>query len=466
MRVRIEPTFEGWRNAARTLLAAGIAPSRLLWDDGSEAFLAIDDEEMPSADAEARVALSKRFVHLAQNVSAHREPARWDLLYRIAFRLLNENRELLADEVDDDVSRLMTMAKQIERDIHKMHAFVRFRQVSDESGERFVAWHRPDHAIVRLAAPFFVDRFRTMRWSILTPEESAHFENGALEFKAGVSLLEAPAEDDYEAMWRSYYASTFNPARLNLPAMRSEMPARFWRNLPELKDLARLIDEAPGRVQTMVELQRGARNATPWIPAERDHDSLAAAAQKCEGCELFGGATQAVFGEGPVTARVMMVGEQPGDEEDRQGHPFLGSAGRMLDRALADAGLERAQFYVTNAVKHFAYIERGTKRIHRSPKLIEVTACKPWLAAEIELVKPELIVCLGATAARSVGGPTFRLMEERGEFLQTRSGRTMIATIHPAAVLRAEEELAAQYYAWLVADLVRVRERLALPSLG
>ncbi len=383
MRVRISPTFEGWRNAARTLLAAKIDPSRLLWDDGSQSLTAIvDAEEMPSPDAESRIALSKRFVQLAQNVAAHREPARWDVLYRIAFRLLNESRELLSDEGDDDVARFMSMAKQIELDIQEMH----------------------QQPIANSQQPSF--------------------------------------------------------QRTNVPATRAATPAGSWRDLPELKDLAKLIDEVPGRVQTMVELQRSARTATPWIPAERDRDSLAAASQRCEGCDLYRGATQAVFGEGPVTARVMLIGEQPGEEEERAGRPFIGPAGHTLDRALVAAGLDRAQFYVTNAVKHLACTERGTKRIHRAPTLIELTACKPWLAAEIELVNPELIVCLGAVAARAIGGPTFRLLEERGEFLQTRSGRTMIATLHPDAVLRADEEMSAQYYAWLVADLTRVRERL------
>jgi probable DNA metabolism protein len=458
--VRIAPTFESWRTAARPLLANRVDPRNVTWDDGEAPVLPLTDDAPPAAGT-AAVSLPRKFMQIAERVAAHRQRDRWSVLYRVAFRLAHEDRELLADAADVDVAQLLSLDQQIGRDIHKMHAFVRFKRIESEEGERFVAWHRPDHRILRLAIPFFVDRFRTMKWSILTPDESAHFDGTELTFAAGVSVLDAPREDEYEAMWRAYYASTFNPARLNVTAMRAEMPTRFWNQLPELKELAKLIEDAPGAVQRMVDLQRSARNASSWVPAQRDLDTLAAAAQRCEGCDLYQHATQAVFGEGPPSARVVVVGEQPGDEEDRTGRPFVGPAGQLLDRALAEAGLDRSTLYVTNAVKHFAFEERGTKRIHRTPRTSEVTACRPWLAAEIEALDPAVILCVGATAARAVAGPTFRLLEERGEFLQTKSGRTMIATLHPSAVLRADEELAAQYYAWLVADLTRVRERIS-----
>lgn len=202
--------------------------------------------------------------------------------------------------------------------------------------------------------------------------------------------------------------------------------------------------------------------ALAFLPERRTLRSLQAAAQGCRGCELYRSATQAVFGEGPTTAKIVLVGEQPGDEEDRQGHPFVGPAGKLLDRALHDAGLENRDVYITNAVKHFKFEERGKRRIHKKPRASEVSACNPWLEAEMELVKPKVIVCLGATAAQAILGRAYRLTKEHGNFVEHTWAPRVTATLHPSAILRAPDaDQRHEAYAQLVSDLIKVRDQAA-----
>jgi DNA polymerase len=197
------------------------------------------------------------------------------------------------------------------------------------------------------------------------------------------------------------------------------------------------------------------RSARPFVPASRALADLRTAARACQGCDLYANATQTVFGSGPSRARLLVVGEQPGDEEDREGAPFVGPAGRLLDRALADAGIPRAEVYLTNAVKHFAWEPRGKRRIHRKPRISEMKACWPWLEAELAAVRPRLIVCLGATAVQAVVGGNATLKALRGQVVKTPVGPA-IATLHPAAVLRApDSDARAAAYEQLVADLKR-----------
>ena len=216
----------------------------------------------------------------------------------------------------------------------------------------------------------------------------------------------------------------------------------------------------------------GTRSAAPFVPTSSSIRTLAAAAHECRGCDLYKTATQVVFGAGPNKARVVFVGEQPGDQEDRQGAPFVGPAGAMLDKALEDAGIPRSEVYVTNAVKHFKWEPRGKRRIHKKPRVSEIKACRPWLEAELRAVKPQVLVCLGATAAQSVLGPQFKLMQNRGKVIETRGPeglalpvRHVVATIHPSAVLRApDSEGRRAAYESLVADLKVVAR--ALKSRG
>ena len=185
------------------------------------------------------------------------------------------------------------------------------------------------------------------------------------------------------------------------------------------------------------------------------------AAQHCRGCDLYRHATQAVIGEGRRSARIMLVGEQPGDQEDLQGHPFVGPAGAMLDKALERAGLLRSDVFLTNAVKHFKWEPRGKRRIHQKPRVSEMRACRPWLDAELAIVKPIVVVCLGAVAAQSIFGSRFKLMEQRGRMLQSAASPRTLATIHPAAILRAPDEEARRLaFASLVKDLKTARKEI------
>ena len=194
--------------------------------------------------------------------------------------------------------------------------------------------------------------------------------------------------------------------------------------------------------------------AAPYVPAGASLDDLRAAATRCQGCELYRHATQLVFGRGPADARIVLVGEQPGDQEDLRGAPFVGPAGEVLDRALVEVGIDRQRVYVTNAVKHFSFVQRGKRRIHQTPRAPELAACRPWLEAELDLIRPAVLGALGATAARAIFGPEFRLLKQRGQFLPTRWSTRTIATIHPSAVLRGQDDAEqARLYAMLRDDL-------------
>lgn len=215
--------------------------------------------------------------------------------------------------------------------------------------------------------------------------------------------------------------------------------------------------------------EQGTGSARDFLPPRPTLPALRTAVQQCHGCGLYVHATQAVFGEGPQSAAVMLVGEQPGDSEDVAGHPFVGPAGRLLDRALASAGIDRNQAYVTNIVKHFKWKRTvhggaapGKRRLHDKPSSYEVAACRPWLEAEIAQIRPRIVVCLGATAAQGLLGTAFRVTRQRGEFFTSELGPLVTATIHPSAILRAPDEAAREKtMAELVADLRGVAERLA-----
>ncbi len=213
--------------------------------------------------------------------------------------------------------------------------------------------------------------------------------------------------------------------------------------------------------QSLIDEQSEPNDATPFLPEKRTLSTLREAAAGCRGCHLWRPATQTVFGEGPEGARVVLVGEQPGDREDVEGRPFVGPAGRELDRGLVSAGIDRGEVYVTNAVKHFKFEERGKRRIHQTPRQIEIKACRPWLDEEIELLAPDAVVALGAIAAKALLGPSFRVSRERGRLLESDLAAVVSATIHPSAILRtrgeAEREAERDTFAH---DLARVAEAL------
>lgn len=359
-----------------------------------------------------------------------------------------------------------------------MKAFVRFRAVTEPGHDdpRYVAWFEPDHHIVAHASGFFRRRFASMRWSILTPDTCAHWEGGGEVWSTpGTNRSAAPEADEMETAWQTYYRHIFNPARVKLAAMRAEMPQKYWKNLPEARLIPELIRHADRRAATMTGVPRpeqtlrcGPRPTAPDIarhqaietaPAD-SLEQLSLQAAGCRDCPLAGPATRTVFGEGPADACLMIVGEQPGDREDLAGRPFVGPAGQLLDRALAKAGIDRQETYVTNAVKHFKYRPTGRARLHARPDAAELRACWPWLEAEIRLVKPELIVCLGGTAASALLGGPVRVRQQRSRLL-ARDGRQVLVTVHPAYLLRLPDSRSAVERAAFVADLVRAADALA-----
>ena len=211
----------------------------------------------------------------------------------------------------------------------------------------------------------------------------------------------------------------------------------------------------------MVTEKAGNVSASDFLPRNRSLESLRQAAKSCKGCDLYLNATQTVFGDGPRHASVMLVGEQPGDIEDQKGEPFVGPAGRMLDRALEDARISRDEVYVTNAVKHFKWIWRGKRRLHQKPSVRQVVACRPWLEVEIEVVQPDILVCLGATAAQSVIGKSVAIMKERGKFIDSVLGKLTFVTIHPSAILRQRDnDEREQEYRRVSSELKLVKRKL------
>ncbi len=469
---RVDPpwSFDAWRVAARHALHAGVPPQDIDWSEGDTRAL-LDAPDITTACAAEGVThaaprVPRAFVKLASSVLCHREPQRLPLLHRLLWRIAHGERALLSNPADADVQRAFALAQSVRRDAHKMKAFVRFREVPGEH-DAFIAWFEPEHRIVDRVAPFFARRFAGMRWAILTPYRSAHWDGESLAYGPGANRADAPAEDAREDLWRTYYAHIFNPARLNTRMMRQEMAVKYWKHLPEAALLPTLVREAPMRVREMQEREAQQpkrripeRAATPAPPVEADSlDALRAQARDCRACPLWEPATQTVFGEGPADARLMFVGEQPGDQEDLTGRPFTGPAGQLLDRALREAGIDRAACYMTNAVKHFRFEQRGKFRLHRNPDAAHVQACRPWLAREIEQVRPDIIVCLGATAALAVLGKDFRLMAERGQWRTLHDGTRALATVHPAWVLRQGDDAAREAaYRGLVDDLSRLRE--------
>ncbi|CAN5336774.1 UdgX family uracil-DNA binding protein [soil metagenome] len=530
--------IDGFRRAARELLSENVAPHEVDWhvagtgsadlfEGGSQGETAasepvssanerpglFDEGIGPEADANAdsgasqpRPSVPRSFVTLCESVILHSDPARFGLLYGLLWRLTHEP-SFRHDTLDPAMTRARLMSQAVRRDMHKMTAFVRFRELpadaADESfeesataGSLHVAWFEPEHHIVDAIAPFFVRRFTTMKWAILTPERSVRWDGRELHSGPGGSRDDAPGPDGNEALWLTYYAHIFNPARLKVNMMQKEMPRKYWRNLPEAKLIAPLVARAEVRSEMMV--SQGASTTSRRVAsrpvataddreptvatASSDHGSqasgksgshahsasesleqLAQAASRCRECPIGENATQVVWGEGRPHARLMVVGEQPGDQEDLQGRPFVGPSGKLFDRAVAELGWSRKTVYVTNAVKHFKFEVRGRRRIHKTPSQREAAACLHWLESEIEAVQPEALIALGGTAARSLMGRAVGVMSERGHWLTREDGRKVLITLHPSALLRLQDsEREAAYEQWL--DDLRKAASIALDA--
>ena len=497
-----ETDWPGFRHEARALLAARVPPDAVDWhtpasaagdlfgsiapaaDPGSpNALAAAVPAAAPAPHGASNAVVPPSFLTLCATVILHNDPARFGLLYRLLWRYTQEPA-LRHDPLDADRIEAQHMAQSVRRDMHKMKAFVRFRTLERAPGEAplHVAWFEPDHYIVEAVAPFFARRFTQMHWAILTPERSVAWDGHALRFGPGGERRDAPPPDAGEALWLTYYAHIFNPARLKLAMMKKEMPVKYWHNLPEaalISELTagatersgRMVDAAPTLpARRIVPLEvHHARDAHPAIGnAARDVDTaplvlpsdpaealamLKAATNRCRECPIGAHATQSVFGEGPVGAALMVVGEQPGDQEDLRGRPFVGPAGQLFERAITQLGWPRDRLYVTNAVKHFKFELRGKRRIHKTPGQREAAACLHWLDSEIAQVRPRALIALGATAARALLGEPIAVTQARGQWHTRADGLRVLVTLHPSALLRADPAGHESAYRDWLADL-------------
>ncbi len=449
-----EDDFEGWRTAMRTLVLEGVTPDQVVWQIGAVASDLFGTPGPVVTPPPGSFSVPRPFIDLADKAILHTDPERFALLHTLLVRLRAQPK-LMDDQADPLVRKLENFAKAVRRDIHKMRAFVRFRELQEGEETRYVAWFEPEFHIVRANAGFFVDRFATMHWSILTPEISIHWDGKVLTEGPGGSKGDAPDADPTEDIWKGYYAAIFNPARLKVGAMLKEMPRKYWKDMPETALVPQLIAGAQAREAAMVGAVRVHSDddvASAWQALRRE-------ATGCTRCSLHCDATQTVFGKGPVDAALMFVGEQPGDQEDLAGEPFVGPAGQVFDRALAAAGIDRTRAYVTNAVKHFKFERRGKRRIHATPHAGEITACRWWLDQERALIRPGLTVALGATAARALLGRAVTISRERGRLidLPDRGGAAWI-TVHPSAILRMPDEAAREpAFRQFVDDLVAAK---------
>ncbi len=436
-----EDDSEAWRKAARQLIAAKVTPDAVDWvTPGTTQASLFGESSLPPDAPSPAFSVPPSFLTLVDSVILHRDQVRFDLLYRLLHRIVADRRAVY-DSADPLMRRAAVMAKEVRRDIHKMRAFVRFRLVEDGVPDRphYVAWFEPEHHIVRANAEFFVRRFASMRWSILTPDLSIHWDGEQLVEAPGASRDDAPQSDEMEDLWRGYYASIFNPARLKVQAMVKEMPRKYWKNLPEAQAIPGLITSAQAREARMI-----ASGPADVGPPPASWEAIESGIMACTRCPIGCNGSRAVMGEGPRDAAIMIVGEQPGDVEEREGRPFVGPAGQLLDHYLSQAGIDRASAYLTNGVKHFKHAlkegPRGKIRLHKTPSPREVDICRWWLDGERSLVKPKHIIALGASAVRAITGRSEKITAIRGRATALPDGAILHPTIHPSYLLRLPDE--------------------------
>jgi probable DNA metabolism protein len=441
-----ETDWQGWRLATRLLILAGVEPGELEWSVGGRG------DDLPEASRSLQ--LPRALVTLASVAIQARDPDRFGLLYSLMWRS-HAGEKLLQDEADPDLSLARRMALAVRADAHRMRTNMRFLPVDDNAGggdgahadnaratsSRLLGWFAPAHFVLAANAQLFARRFPDLVFSIVAPDGSAHWDRVALRFGAG--LRHARDDETLESWWEAHRTRLLDDA--------VEGTA-----IPEAEEL----DEAP-RPPDRPALGPVVVRSAP-DPALID---AAKNASICRRCPLYEPATQTVFGEGPAGAPVMFLGEQPGDQEDTIGRPFVGPAGQMMDRAMEEAGIDRRMIYVTNAVKHFKFTPRGKRRIHQTPETPEIEACRFWLDVERAQVRPRLLVLMGGTAARAVLRRPVTIGRERGRPIRADDGQTVFVTVHPSYLLRLPDaEAKAREYASFVRDLKTIRALMEEPA--
>lgn len=428
-----------WRSRVRALLAAELGPEQL--DLVPEGTALLFGETLPETAAPGP-RVPRSFLPLLERLLCASSEDRHRIAYGLLWRLTHGEPKLLERPSDPLVSRARRLEQAVRRETHKAKAFVRFRPTADGT---LVAFHRPTHRVLRLVARFFTERFACERFAILTPEESLHWDGERAHFGPGASAPEHASPDEAEELWLAYYAAIFNPARIKTRAMVAEMPKKHWPTLPETALIPELLRSAPARLEAM-----RAKQPPSARELAREATDLGRLQTGLSGCELCPRrvprgescvvrSPRAVTGVGAPRPRLVVVGEQPGDQEDQSGLPFVGPAGEVLDEALAKAGLQRSEIWLTNAVKHFHHRE-GPARVHARPSADVVERCRPWLERELDLLVEAPVLCLGETAALSVLGRRVKVGAARGSWTRGLADRAARVSFHPASALRTPGE--------------------------
>jgi uracil-DNA glycosylase len=466
--ITIDDDFDAWRNAARNALAQGLTPESIEWRTEQVAPSLFDSDSAASTEVSGKsetIRISKELATLLKDAAHFRDPQRWSFLYRVLWRWAQGDRAA-ASAADEDGARLNKMAKSVRRAQHDMIAYVRFRQREASLGApEYVAWYEPDHDVLAWGAEHFADRMGKSTWLITTPDGAAMFDGAHLHLERRPALAadhQVDTPDAAEALWMTYYRSIFNPARLNEGALEQHMPVRFWKGLPEGALIPGMISQARGGARRVGQAQHvgamGGKTVQVQAQAAQPERDAPTSLDACRRCDLWRHATQAVQGEGPRDARIMLLGEQPGDQEDLKGEPFVGPAGQLLDDAMRRAGVPREQVYLTNSVKHFKWEPRGKRRLHKTPAQQEIDACSYWLEQELHDVGARVIVTLGATALNALLGKRATLSAHVGRVVPYRD-KLIVATYHPSYALRQNDEAAREKtVAAIVAALEQARD--------
>jgi uracil-DNA glycosylase len=441
-----ETDWQGWRLATRLLVLAGIEPDEVEWSVRGRG------DDLP--DTAGSFHLPRALVTLASIAIQARDPDRFGLLYSLMWRS-HAGEKVLESEDDPDLSLARRMALAVRADAHRMRTNMRFLPVVDENTpehdkttarqkSRLLGWFAPAHFVLPANAQLFARRFPDLVFSIVAPDGSAHWDRSALRFGAG--LRHARDDETLESWWEAHRTRLLGDAEEGTSVAEAE----------ELDEAPRPPDRPP---------------LGPVVISSAPDVGLVEAAKDasiCHRCPLHEPATQTVFGEGPAGAAVVFLGEQPGDQEDTIGRPFVGPAGQMMDRAMEEAGIDRRTVYVTNAVKHFKFTRRGRRRIHQTPETPEIEACRFWMDVELAQVRPRLLVLMGGTAARAVLRRPVTIGRERGRPIRTDDGQTVFVTVHPSYLLRLPDAAAkAREYDAFVRDLKTIRALMeALPLSG
>ncbi|WP_277184758.1 UdgX family uracil-DNA binding protein [Caballeronia sp. BR00000012568055] len=480
--VPLDPSFAAWRRAARSLLIEGVPPQEVLWlesDASATVFGVVDPPPPGSVDPNAPKPpkIAREFLSMLEAAACVRVPDRWPFLYKALWRWTQGDRAVASRE-DEDGSRLHRMIESVRAEEDKMRKILRFRHRDDSLGPpEFISWFEPVHDLLEHAAMHFATRMGNATWMIATPHGAAFWDGALLRVDRTSEPEEKPADfgetsggmngeavsgDAIEALWLAYYESTFAEAHANAIKMASHMPVRYWKSPPDGRVDPSLIsradpysrrDRRPRNVPSDMEVALDTSLEPLKGTSLKEPPSL----DVCKRCSLWRNATQAVAGVGPANARVMLVGEQPGDQDDREGKPFLGPTGKLLDEAIAEAGLARESLYLTNAVKHFKFeTETGSdgERLHTTPSQREREACRFWLEEEMTRIGPKVVVALGATALKALTGHRTALSEYLGKTIEHK-GRIVVPTYHPSYLMRlTDEKIRAEVFGTIVEALV------------